>query len=582
MRSADEPTPDPERLRRLARDWIAGDPDPHTRAALQALVDAGDLDALAERVDGRLTFGTAGLRGIVGAGPTRMNRAVVISTTRGLADHLAATGVPDDVPVVVGYDGRTDSRRFAEDTIGVLVAAGRAVAAFDRPIPTPLVAYAARVLEAGAAVVVTASHNPPAYNGYKVYAGNAVQIIPPTDAAIADAIDAVGHAADVSRVPDPFAADGVTVLGDAMIARYLDEVTAARPAPDREAPASGLRIVYTPLHGVGRQVTVPALARAGHDDVHVVAEQADPDGAFPTVAFPNPEEPGALDLALDLAADLDADLVLANDPDADRLAVCVPDGAGWRALTGNQIGVLLGARILATAPSGCRPLTVSSIVSSPMLADVARSHGARHEVTLTGFKWICNAALQVAADESLDFVFGYEEALGYTVGTTVRDKDGISAAVAFADLAAACRRRQETVLEHLASLYRRHGLWVSHQQSVTADEATGMAGLTDALARLGPDRHPDALAGLAVTGVTDYRVGAAQRPPWLPATDLVAVELDGGRALVRPSGTEPKLKIYVDLRATLAPDDDPTAREDALRARAARVAGDLAAFVGLA
>ena len=576
-------TDDRARLIHLARDWIAGDPDPETRAELQELVDAGDADALAERVDGTLAFGTAGLRGIVGAGPRRMNRAVVIRTTRGLADHLAAAGAHADAPVVVGYDGRTDSRRFAEDVVGVLHAAGRAVLVFTRPIPTPLVAYAARVHDAAAAVVVTASHNPPAYNGYKVYAGNAVQIIPPTDAAIAAAIDAVGPATGVPRTADPFHADRVIRLGDETVERYLTEVLDARPAAASAAGPSGLRIVYTPLHGVGRQVAVPALARAGHTDVHVVAAQAEPDGAFPTVAFPNPEEPGALDLALDLAGEVDADLVLANDPDADRLAVCVPDGDGWRALTGNQIGVLLGGYLLDAAPGDVTPLTVSSIVSSPMLGDVTRAHAGRHEVTLTGFKWICNAALEVAATTGTTFVFGYEEALGYTVGTTVRDKDGISAAVAFADLAADCARRGITVLDRLAELARTHGLWVSHQSSVAADPNVGMEALHAAMQRLGPDRHPDELAGLAVTGVSDFRTGGPARPRWLPDAELVALELTGGsRVLVRPSGTEPKLKIYVDLRASLTADDDLADHEQRLRQRGQQVADALAAFVGIA
>ncbi|MBW3621350.1 MAG: phospho-sugar mutase, partial [Actinobacteria bacterium] len=374
-------------LRQLAREWIAGDPDPVTRDELSALLDADDRDELAERFAGELEFGTAGIRGVVGAGPMRMNRAVVIRTTRGLADHLRATVADlDERPVVVGFDARHDSERFARDTVGVLLAAGIAVSWFPDPAPTPLVAFAGRGLDAAATIVVTASHNPPAYNGYKVYAGNGAQIVPPTDERIADAISRVGPAAEVPRQED-FDDTVVEELGRFARRRYLEAIAGARPPADvpRDLP-----IAYTPLHGVGGALTVAALTAAGYRAVTVVEEQFTPDGDFPTVPFPNPEEPGALDLAIATADRAGAELVLANDPDADRLAAAVPDrSGGWRPLTGNQLGVLLGDHLLrADGASGDR-LVVSSIVSSPMMAAVAEHHGARYEATLTGFKWIC-------------------------------------------------------------------------------------------------------------------------------------------------------------------------------------------------
>ena len=368
-------------------------------------MDAADHDALLALVGTRLEFGTAGLRGEVGPGPNRMNRAVVVRTTRGLADHLLAH-VPDADTrgVVVGFDARPDSGRFARDVVTVLRAAGLPVAWFPSPTPTPLVAWAARDRRAAGAVVVTASHNPPADNGYKVYDEHGVQISPPTDVAIAAAIDAVGPAVDVPGVDDPLDAAGppLDVLADADVVRYLGAIATARPAVDgdRDVP-----LVATPMHGVGGDVLARALADAGFTAVHRVAEQWDPDGSFPTVAFPNPEEPGALDLALALADEVDAVAVLATDPDADRLAVAVPGADGWARLSGDQVGCLLADHLLrhTTAPD---PLVVSSVVSSARLDAVAEHHGARRETTLTGFKWIWRAGRELA-DETT-FVLGYE------------------------------------------------------------------------------------------------------------------------------------------------------------------------------
>ena len=581
---------DVEQLRARARAWAAGDPDPDTRAALLERAADGDVDELAELVGSGLTFGTAGLRGRVGPGPNRMNRAVVIRATRGLVDHLLATDpTAARRGLVVAYDARHDSERFAGDVVAVAAAAGITVHRFATFQPTPIAAFAQRDLDAAACVVVTASHNPPQDNGYKVYVEGAAQIVPPTDTAIAAAIDAVGAASDVPRVADAAIAahPDVHLLGDDVVARYLAALPAERPRAHPRAADTPLRIAYTPLHGVGRDVVVRALADAGHDDVHVAPSQAEPDGAFPTVAFPNPEEPGALDAVLTLAADVSADLVLANDPDADRLAVAVPDGSGgFVPLSGNRIGVLLAEHCLAgraadVAATGAIPLVVSSIVSTPMVADVAAAHGARSEVTLTGFKWIC-AAARALGPAGHRFVYGFEEALGSAVGEVVADKDGISAAVAFADLARGAKAEGRSVLDLLADLHRRHGLWVSVQRSVVHPGLEGGRRISDAMVRLG-ERPPSMLAGAPVRDVVDYRTGADTRPPWLGTHDLVAFTLDEGRVMVRPSGTEPKVKVYVDVRAELTAGDDAAtaSAERALLARAGELADDALAVAGL-
>ncbi|HEX6230478.1 MAG TPA: phospho-sugar mutase [Actinomycetota bacterium] len=562
----------------MARDWVAGDPDPATRAELQALIDAEDRDELAERMAGGLRFGTAGMRGPVGAGSNRMNRAVVIRATRGLADVLLSRhGGPLPTPVVVGFDARPSSRTFAGDTIGVLVAAGIRVRYFPEPVPTPMVAFAAKALEAPAAVMVTASHNPAGDNGYKVYDANAVQIVPPVDAEIAAAIERVGRAADVPRQEgalegtSPLASPVPADLADA----YWQEVAAVRP---RVVADRGLRIVYTPLHGVGWKVLDAVMRRGGFDGVLVVPEQRHPDGRFPTVPFPNPEEPGALDLALELARRTSADLVLANDPDADRLAAAIPVEGGWRPLTGDQVGALLADHLLRHWSAPERPIVINTIVSSPMLRSLCEGYGARFEQTLTGFKWICNAALDLEAAGEGRFCFGYEEALGYTVGGAVRDKDGISAALVFADLVASLRDRGRSVPDRLGELYRRHGLWVSLLRSVTRTGAAGRAEIDAGVRTLAAD-PPDALAGMAVIGVTDFRRGAEGRPRWLPASPLIVVDLDGGgRVSVRPSGTEPRLKVYVHLPGVAG--DRLDAAERPLRTAAERVAAEVVARLG--
>ena len=310
-------------------------------------------------------------------------------------------------------------------------------------------------------------------------------------------------------------------------------------------------------------------------------EQVEPDGRFPTVSFPNPEEPEAMDLALGLAERVGADLVLANDPDADRLAVAVPGPEGWVSLTGNQVGVLLADYVLSHYQGGGRPLIINSIVSSPMTALIGVARGARFETTLTGFKWIANAALDIEANGEATFAFGYEEALGYSIGGVVRDKDGVSAAVSMADLAAECRRKGQTLRDRLSALYRRYGLWVSVQKSIRRPGSAGTAAIGAAVEQIG-ESPPRMLGGEAVTAMTDYRVGAEDRPRWLGATSLIALDLaDRSRVLVRPSGTEPKLKIYVDAQVQVPEDGDPFAIEGGLVRHAEQVAADVAGYLGL-
>ena len=554
-----------------AREWLSGDPDPATRAELEHLIETGDRAALESRMSGKLEFGTAGIRAEVAAGPNRMNRAVVIRTTRGLVDYLIGEhgGVPER-SVVIGYDARPSSRQFAEDAAGVIMGAGIPVRYFPEVAPTPLVAFACKHFDAAAAVVVTASHNPPADNGYKVYAANGAQIIPPMDEKIAAAIDSVGPANQVPRVEGAFDSsnDLLSPISGNVFDAYWSQVNQNRPSPT----TSDLKVVYTPIHGVGGVALAEVFQRAGHRGLIQVPEQADPDGSFPTVAFPNPEEEGALDLAIQMAEEKHADLVIANDPDADRFAAVVPQKGSWRSLTGNEIGVLLGDYILRNTSSE-QPIVISSIVSSPMLGRLAGHYGAHFERTLTGFKWIANAAMALEAEGVGEFVFGYEEALGYTIGPTVRDKDGISTALVFVDLVTELRRSDETVMDRLAELWSLSGIWASAQHSITRRGESGQAEIVGAVEWLA-DSPPRKIGDVTVSEVVDYRSGGAQRPAWLGEQDLVELILgDEGRVLVRPSGTEPKLKIYVDLSAPAG--DDVVEEQSALERRCQSMASQI-------
>ncbi len=566
---------------RAAREWIASDPDPETRAQLQALVDERNEALLLEVMSGSLQFGTAGLRAIVGPGPMRMNRAVVRRTTAGVARYLEATYGREGVrSIVVGADARLSSAAFMQETVGVLAAHQLPVRFFSEPVATPIAAYVARSLGATACIVITASHNPAEYNGYKLYGDNAVQIVPPVDADVAREIERSLPASEEACLLDALSGKhpGVEPVDARLLEEYFRDVAGLRP---RGAPFRELVIAYTPLHGVGAKPVERVLSDAGFSNVHVVASQREPDGHFPTVSFPNPEERGALDAVTELARSASADLILANDPDVDRLAASLPDGAGgWMALSGNQIGVLLADFALEQAPPSPERLVAQSIVSSPMLRSIAAKYGAHCEETLTGFKWIWTAALELMEKRGLSYVFGYEEALGYCVGHLVRDKDGISAGLILAELAALERAKGSSLRARLEGLYREHGLWVSVQKSITRHGLAGAEEIQRAMDQVS-NRPPERVSSAKVASMVDYRTGGEKRPAWLENTSLVQLTLeDGGRILVRPSGTEPKLKIYVDMRRPVAAGEDVWSAERKARSEAAALAEAMSKSLG--
>jgi phosphomannomutase len=538
-----------------ARTWLAEDPDPETRDELAELIDAEDLDALAARFAGTLQFGTAGLRGELGAGPMRMNRSVVIRAAAGLAAYLKAKGQTGGT-VVIGYDARYKSADFARDTAAVMTGAGLRAAVLPRPLPTPVLAYAIRHLDAVAGVEVTASHNPPRDNGYKVYLGDGSQIVPPADGEIADAIAAVGPLAGVDR-PE----SGWEILGDEVLDAYLARTDAVL---DAGSPRTA-QVVYTAMHGVGTSVLTAAFARAGFPEPVLVAEQAEPDPAFPTVAFPNPEEPGAMDLAFATARRAHPDIVIANDPDADRCAVAVPDPSvdgGWRMLRGDEVGALLAAHLVARGATG---VFAESIVSSSLLGRIAEKAGNGYEETLTGFKWIARVD---------GLRYGYEEALGYCVDPEgVRDKDGITAALLVAELASVLKEQERTLLDLLDDIAVEHGLHATDQLSVRVEDLSVIA---DAMRRL-REAPPTSLAGLAVTSAEDLSEGTEQLPP----TDGLRYHLEGARVIVRPSGTEPKLKCYLEVVVPVGSADDlPAARAKGAELLAG-ITRDLSAAAGI-
>ncbi|WP_426766449.1 phospho-sugar mutase [Pseudarthrobacter sp. 1G09] len=575
------------RLLNDAREWAAQDPDPATSAELLELIRAsadGDPAARQELQDsfrGTLQFGTAGLRAALGPGPNRMNRVVVRRAAAGLADFLAdavATASPGTRPrAVVGYDARHNSDVFAAETAAIFTAAGIETFLMPAALPTPLLAYAVRALACDGGVMVTASHNPPQDNGYKVYLGrhavaengNGAQIVAPYDAEIAARISAVG-ALDTIKL----AADGWTVLDGSLAAGYQSD-TAGLALPDL-FPARDLRIVLTPMHGVGGETALAVLNAAGFGDVTLVKEQAEPDPDFPTVSFPNPEEPGALDLALETADRLDADIVLANDPDADRAAVAAkdPDTGAWRMLRGDEVGALLGAHVAARhaaagveTPEGESPgVFANSIVSSRLLSRIAAAAGFAHEETLTGFKWISRVP---------GLVYGYEEALGYCVAPDlVKDKDGISAAVLIAELAATAKADGKTIFDTLDELYLQHGLHASDQLSIRVADL----GLLDAMMNRLRVSPPESFGSSAVEVSTDLSVGSDQLPP----TDgLLYVTRNLTRVIIRPSGTEPKLKCYLEVIHQVGSAAElPDARQ-AARAALDEVLRDISEALGL-
>ena len=541
-------------LEQLATAWAAGDPDASTAAEVRALLSKKDWKELEERFGASLEFGTAGLRGTLGGGTNRMNLAVIRRTTAGLARYLKQHA-PEVLKqgVIIGRDGRRMSLEFAKETASVFAAEGVPVHFIAEVAPTPVTAFALGRIKATAAVMVTASHNPPEYNGYKVYWGNGAQIVPPHDTGIAKAIDAVGAAKDVPLLDEATAkAKGLWVEVDAKLERdYLDAILALRPTKQ----TADLNIVYTAMHGVGGRWMLAALKEAGFTRVAPVAQQQEPDGAFPTVRFPNPEEKGAMDLSTALAEEKKADIVLANDPDADRLAVMARDASGrLRMLTGNEVGVLLGHYLL-THTQVPKPLVITTIVSSAQLKTIAAAKGARFEETLTGFKWIANKAMELAP-EGYRFVMGYEEALGYTVGDVVRDKDGIGTALVVADMAAWCKARGATLLTYLEEVQREHGLFVATQFNATLPGTSGAAQIKSLMEQFRA-RPIDAIGALKVEAANDYqaqqrRVGSTASALTLPKSNVLSWELAGGhRVTLRPSGTEPKIKVYFEWREPL-------------------------------
>jgi phosphomannomutase len=552
-----------------AKSWLEQDPDPETRAELEALIpaaeagDAAAMDALRDRFDTRLTFGTAGLRGELGAGSNRMNRVLVSQAATGFARWLLERH--ENASVVIGYDGRVNSDVFARDSAELMAGAGVRVVLLPRALPTPVLAFAVRHLGMSAGVMVTASHNPPRDNGYKVYLGGrdgGSQIVAPADEAIHAAILAV---ADTSVVPELPRSSDYDLADESVIDAYVERTAALVPRTPEAPVIDPVRFVYTAMHGVGWEVAQRVFAAAGLGEPTVVAEQIAPDGAFPTVAFPNPEEPGAMDLSFATARAADAELIIANDPDADRLAVAIPDptaAEGWRRLTGNEVGALLGWRAAERLRREERQAKfAASLVSSPALSAVANAYGVSYSDTLTGFKWISRVG---------GLGYGYEEALGYLVDPEkVRDKDGISAAVDLLALAGELKAAGRTLADHQRDFDERFGAFASAQVSLRVTDLSRIGAIMAALR----DSPPNEIGGVRVSQVDDFSGGFGVFPP----SDILRFwMLDGSRVIVRPSGTEPKVKVYIDASSDQGSVDE---RRAAAAARVAALEAGMRALI---
>lgn len=548
---------------------MANDPDSDTVTELTALL--GDEAALRDRFSGPLEFGTAGLRGVIGAGESRMNAAVVVTTTDALCRVLE-----DRVPgsqakgIVIGNDGRTKSTAFARAAAQIAAARGFKVWLFEDYAPTPLTAYAVKVAGAAAGIMVTASHNPPEYNGYKVYWGNGAQIISPVDAWVRDAA-----VTSVTRGAKTLLSDaeksGKKWQSAPQMWRDTYRSEAQRLRARKDVALKDIAIAYTPMHGVGGATAVPLLEDEGVR-VHIVPEQFAPDAAFPTVKFPNPEEPGAMDLVNALALKQNCDLSVANDPDADRLAIAVREGDKMRMLSGNQIGTMLGAYLL-TAHKERPAMVATSVVSSRALHALAAHHQATYFETLTGFKWIANGAL--AREKEGEFLFGYEEALGFTIGTLVRDKDGISAALLFCELTGWLKAHKRTVADYEREIAGDIGVFASQQKSFTLKGADGLERMKQVMATLRAN-PPQQVGEDKVQAFRDYAHGGD-----LPPTDMVKLDFDRAQVIVRPSGTEPKLKLYAEVSETFASGADYDATVARANARCAALASALAKTLDL-
>ena len=510
-----------QELKEQALAWLSQDPDPETRTELQELIDNDDEAGLTSRFHTRLEFGTAGLRGELGAGPNRMNRVLVAQTAAGLGNYLLKQN--SKASVVIGFDGRVNSDVFAKDSAEVLSGMGIEVLLLDEMGPTPLVSFATRFLNMSAGIMVTASHNPPRDNGYKVYLGgdfNGSQIISPVDNQIAAEITKVAQTQTFGSMPKSLE---YKLIGAEIRAEYLTSALVAGGKSD----GTDLKIVYTPMHGVGWSAIEPLFQASGSEALIPVPEQVKPDGNFPTVAFPNPEEKGALDLAMALAAEQNADLIIANDPDADRVALALPTASGWQRLTGDQVGLILADEIASKAKSGT---LACSIVSSSVLAKVADHYGLDFKATLTGFKWISKIP---------NLIFGYEEALGYCIDPDhVADKDGVSAALLLANIARREKAAGRTLWDLLDDLGNRYGFYATGQISIRVSDLSIIGKAMHSI-RTAP---PKELAGLAAS-FTDMSIGSKDLMP----TDGLRFDLaDGRRVIIRPSGTEPKLKCYLE------------------------------------
>ncbi|MCS6856955.1 MAG: phospho-sugar mutase [Sandaracinaceae bacterium] len=546
-----------------AEAWIAEDPSPSDRDELRALIAQNAWEELRERFRERLEFGTAGLRAPLGAGPSRMNLAVVQMATKGLVEVLLRH-VPraQERGLVIGRDGRRGSAEFAKAAASVALGMGMRVHFFEEAVPTPLVSFACTALQASGGVVITASHNPPEYNGYKVYWEDGAQIIPPFDKEVAQAM----RAASPSQIPlldlnEARRSGKLVEVPESIGQAYIHAIEGLLMHRD---VGRSLKIAYTALHGVGEKWVRAALKRAGFEHIHSVPEQAEPDGNFPTVTFPNPEEKGAMDMVLALAQRVDAELVLANDPDADRLAVAVraspshPRAGEFVVLSGNEVGCLLAHHLLTHAPyRGKHPLIVSSLVSTPWLGPITLAHGAKWEQTLTGFKWIARR-LAEGAKAGHTPLLGFEEALGYSIGGVVPDKDGISAALVVADMAAYYASRGLTLLDALDELARRYGLYLSRQISVTQKGQGGIARIQQ-LMEQARQQKPKCFGKWLIHTICDYEKGkrsftdGKEETMNLPKANMLSFELDGGhRIMMRPSGTEPKIKFYFDVKAEIS------------------------------
>lgn len=537
-----------EMMEQVSR-WLQRDPDSTTKAQLQQLIDSNAVDTIKDCFSQRLEFGTAGLRGKVGCGPNRMNRLVIQETATGLGQYLIKI-LPNAAHrgVVIGYDGRTDSKRFAHDAASILTQQGIKVFLTAEETATPVVAFGIKHLKAAAAIVVTASHNPPEYNGFKVYWENGAQIIPPHDNGIANEIE-TASTLPISMMPLEAAEEKnlLVWLKKDYFYQYQQAINNQPSITKQSEKHQAVSLSYTAMHGVGAKMAEQLLSDNGFTQVYSVPEQNTPDGKFPTVNFPNPEEPGAMDMVIALAKEHQADLACANDPDADRFAVAArtPDG-NYQMLTGDQVGCLLAQYLLSHCDKP-NPLVGNTIVSSTLLKKIAESNKADYYQTLTGFKWLTNVAMSKKQDNKT-FLFAYEEALGYAIGETVWDKDGLSALLAFAQLASELKGQNKTVWDQLELLYREHGVYLNSQRSIALDPTL------PAIGEKLRNNPPSTIAGRKVEMIEDLKTlqrsfsdGKVEMID-LPVSDVLIYHLsDGARVIVRPSGTEPKLKCYYQI-----------------------------------